>query len=69
MSDALRTPNSLKERIHFYCSSVSPLRRARGQKNQDKLDGNGTYQLLVYCDDVNSVGEKHKWHKGKHNLY
>jgi len=25
--------------------------------------------FLVCCDDVNSADEKHKWHKGKQNLY
>jgi hypothetical protein len=49
--------------LRFYCFSVSPWRRAKVKKNQDKLEANVTYQLLDYCDDVNSVDEKHKSQK------
>jgi hypothetical protein len=70
MFGALRTPNILKERNNSFLFFLSfTFAQSKGTKNQDKLDGNGTYQLLVYCDYVNSVDEKHKWHKGKHNLY
>jgi hypothetical protein len=70
LPDALRIPNSLKERNASFLLSFSfSLAQSKGQKNQDKLEANGTYQLLVYCDDVNSVDEKHKSHKGKQNLY
>jgi hypothetical protein len=70
LPDALRIPNSLKGRNASFLLFLSfSLAQCKGKKNQDKLDANGTYQLLVYCDDVNSVDEKHKWHKGKQNLY
>jgi hypothetical protein len=70
LPDALRIPNSLKERnVTFLLLFSFSLAQSEGQKNQDKLEANGTYQLLVCCDDVNSVDEKHKSHKGKQNLY
>jgi hypothetical protein len=36
------------------------------QENQVVLKLNGTHQLLVHADDVESTGRQHKYHKEKH---
>jgi len=71
LPDALRIPNNLKERNASFLLFLSfSLAQSKGKKkNQDKLEANVTYQLLVYCDDVNSVNEKHKSQKGTQNFY
>jgi len=37
----------------------------RVQVNQDGLKLNGTHQLLAYADDVNVLGKKYTYTKGK----
>jgi hypothetical protein len=42
----------------------------RVQVNQDDLKLNGTHQLLVYTDDVNTryLGQKSTYYKEKHSI-
>jgi hypothetical protein len=36
------------------------------QENRVRLKLNGTHQLLIYADDVNLLGDKHRYHKEKY---
>jgi hypothetical protein len=36
------------------------------QENQEGLELHGTHHFLVYADDVNNIGQEHKYHKEKH---
>jgi hypothetical protein len=41
----------------------------RVQVNQDGLKLNGTNQLTVYADDINILGQKRTYYKGKHRSF
>jgi hypothetical protein len=40
--------------LYHHCFSIP---HQEGPKNEEGLEFNGTFQLLVYGDDVNTVGE------------
>jgi hypothetical protein len=41
----------------------------KAQENQVGLKLNGTHKLLVCVDDVNLLGNKHRYHKEKHRNF
>jgi len=47
----------------FNCALGYTIRRVQVNQNGLKLDG--THQLLVYADDVQYIGRKHTYCKGK----
>jgi hypothetical protein len=72
LSDAFPIQNALEQGdalslLHFNIALEYVIRKV--QENQKGLELNVTHQQLVYTDDVNTMGEKHKYRKEKYRSF